>query len=369
MRFGGTATQDGAAGLTVKPLKGNDVPLIVVAVTACVPVDAPGSIEIVMGKLVAVPPVPIVAVTPVPLKVTAVAPDRLMPEIVAGTVAPCVPEDGEIPEIDGAGFTVKPVNGADVPIAVVTVTVCVPLGAPDEIETVMGRFVAVPPVPMVAVTPEPLKLTAVAPDRLVPVMLADSVAPWPPDEGEIPEIVGPGFTVNPVNDAEVPAGVVTITVRVPVAAPDEIDMLIGTFVAVPPVPMVAVTPEPLNVTALAPDKFKPVTLADTLEPCPPDEGEIPEIAGVGSTVKPVNGAEVPAGVVTVIVRVFVAAPDWIETVIGRVVAVPPVPIVAVTPVPLNVTAVAPDRFKPVIVPDVTVSGRAELGVIPEMTGV
>jgi hypothetical protein len=43
---------------------------------------------IVIGRLLAVPPEPILAVTPVPLNVTLVAPSRFDPDIVADTVVP-----------------------------------------------------------------------------------------------------------------------------------------------------------------------------------------------------------------------------------------------------------------------------------------
>ena len=62
--------------------------------------------------------------------------------------------------------------------------------------------------------------------------------------------------------------------------------------------------------------------------------------------KPVNGGEVPSGVVTVSVRVVNSAVEPIVIVVGKLVEVAPVPIVAVTPLPLNVTPVAPRRFVP-----------------------
>jgi hypothetical protein len=66
-----------------------------------------------------------VAVTPLPLNVTAVAPVRFVPLMVAGRLVPVVPEGGVIPVIAGTpgAVTAKPVNGADVPPAAVTVTV------------------------------------------------------------------------------------------------------------------------------------------------------------------------------------------------------------------------------------------------------
>ena len=53
-----------------------------------VPTDAVAAIVIVIGKLVAVPPEPIVALMPVPLNVTLEAPNRFEPDIVANRVVP-----------------------------------------------------------------------------------------------------------------------------------------------------------------------------------------------------------------------------------------------------------------------------------------
>jgi len=180
----------GAGEVTVKPVNGGDVPIPVVTVSVRVSVDAPPAIVTVIGRLVAVP-VPMVAVTPLPLNVTAVAPFRFVPLMVAGTLVPGVPEDGLIPVIaGGAGeVTVKPVNGRDVPIPVVTVSVRVSVDAPPAIVTVIGRLVAVP-VPMVAVTPLPLNVTAVAPPRPVPLMVAGWLVPAAPEDGVIPVTTG-----------------------------------------------------------------------------------------------------------------------------------------------------------------------------------
>ena len=84
--------------------------------------------------------------------------------------------------------------------------------------------------------------------------------------GVIPVIAGTAVTVNPVNGADGPMGVVTVTVRVPVNASAAIATVTGTLVAVPPDPIVAVTPEPLNVTAVAPVRFVPEIVAPTFVP-------------------------------------------------------------------------------------------------------
>src|SRR5215510_11259568 len=103
-------------------------------------------------------------------------------------------------------------------------------------------------------------------------------------------IVGkaPPVTVKPVNGAEVPLGVVAVTVRVVNAAVGAIVMLTGKLVAVPPVPIVAATPLPLNVTAVAPERFVPAIVAETVVPCAPAFGVMDVIVGKAPpvTVKP-----------------------------------------------------------------------------------
>ena len=186
-------------------------------------------------------------------------------------------------DTDRFGVTVNPVKVFEVPPAVVTLTVRVPVAAPAAIETVIGRLVAVPPLPMVAVTPLPLKLTAVAPPRFDPLMVAGRLVPAAPEEGVtpviIPVIIGPVVTVKPLNAADVPAEVVTVKVRVSLAAPAAIVTVIGRLVAVPPLPMVAVTPLPLKLTAVAPSRFVPLIVAGRLLSAVPEDGVIPVIAG------------------------------------------------------------------------------------------
>jgi len=269
-----------------------------------------------------------------------------------------------------ADVTVKPLNPGDVPAGVVTAKVRVSVAAPAAIVTLMGRLLAVPPVPIVAVTPLPLKLTAVAPLRFEPLMVAPRIVPAAPEDGVIPVMTGPAdVTVKPLNPGDVPAGVVTAKVRVSVEAPAAIVTLMGRLLAVPPVPIVAVTPLPLKLTAVAPPKFDPLTVAPRLVPAAPEDGVIPVMIGPPDvTVKPLKAGDVPAGVVTAKVRVSVAAPAAIVIVMGRLLAVPPVPIVAVTPLPLKATAVAPSRSVPVIVAGRLLPAVPEDGVIPVIAG-
>jgi len=87
------------------------------------------------------------------------------------------------------------------------------------------------------------------------------------------------FTVNPLKAGEVPFGVVTLTVRDPAEADALIDIVTGKFVAVPPVPIVAVTPDPLNVTAVAPSRFVPEMEPTSTSPRFPLCGAIAVIVG------------------------------------------------------------------------------------------
>src|SRR5207244_1343614 len=212
--------------------------------------------------------------------------------------------------IVGAGdVTVNELNGSEFPCGAMTLTLRAVRGALDAILIVTGRLISVRPVPMVAVTPDPLKTTAVAPVNPVPLTVAPSVLFTTPEFGLIPVITGRAcVTVKLLNGADVPLGVVTVNVRVSVAAPAAIVTVMGRPLAVPPVPIVAVTPLPLKLTAVAPLRFDPLMVAATLVPGAPEDGVIPVIIGPDVTVNPLNAGDVPAGVVTVKVRVSAAAP-------------------------------------------------------------
>src|SRR5207247_2032001 len=135
-------------------------------------------------------------------------------------------------------------------------------------------------------------------------------------------------TVNELNGSEFPCGAMTLTLRAVRGALDAILIVTGRLISVRPVPMVAVTPDPLKTTAVAPVNPVPLTVAPSVLFTTPEFGLMPVITGrAGVTVKPLNGgADVPLGVVTVKVRVSVDAPAAIVIVMGRLLAVPPVPI-------------------------------------------
>ena len=220
-----------------------------------------------------------------------------------------------------------------------------------------------------AVTPEPLKTTAVAPVMLVPASRTSK--PWPrePEEGPIFVITGRGgVTVNDWNGSEAAPALLTTTVRAPSAAPGSTVITIGRFVSVPPAATAPVTPLPPNAT-LAPCRFVPVMWAVTVDPWFPCVGLIAVIVGFGPVTKnPSNDSDDPDGVVRVTLRKSRAAVELIVIVTGADVAVPPAFTDPVTPVPLNCTPAAPERFVPVTVAFRTVPTAPDPGLIPVTAG-
>src|SRR4030095_2127192 len=131
----------------------------------------------------------------------------------------------------------------------------------------------------------PPKFTAVAPVKLVPVIVID--VPVPPLDGVKEVIVGRGINVKPAIDA-VPAGVVTLTLPVtPVPTTAVIlvaELTVNEEAATPP-----------KFTAVVPAKLFPVIVIDV--PVPPLDGVNDVIVGGGINVKPATDT-VPPGVVT-----------------------------------------------------------------------
>jgi hypothetical protein len=178
----------------------------------------------------------------------------------------------------------------------------------------------------------PLNVTAVAPLKFAPLIV--TLVPTGPLAGEKLEIVGGGTTVNEAPLLALPPGVVTPSV--PLVAPA------GTvaWIAVAEVTeKLALTP--LNVTAVAPLRFVPLIV--TLAPTGPLVGEkLVIVGGGGTTVNEALLLALPPGVVTPSVPLVAPAGTvaWID--VAEVTEKP-----ALTP--LNVTAVAPLKFVPLIV--------------------
>jgi len=183
----------------------------------------------------------------------------------------------------------------------------------------------------VKVAPTPLNATAVAPVKLVPLIV--TAVPTGPDVGEKLAIAGGLTTVNELPLVAVPPGVVTLSG--PVVAPA------GTVAWMEVSELnVKVAPTPLKATALAPVNFVPLIV--TVVPTGPLVGAKLAIAGGLTTVNELPLVAVPPGVVTVSVPVVAPAGTvaWME--VSEL-------TVKVAPTPLKATALAPVNFVPLIV--------------------
>jgi hypothetical protein len=232
--------------------------------------------------------------------------------------------------------TVKSVALVPVPLAFVTVIgpLVAPVGttAVSLVDETMSKLLAA----------TPSNLTEVVPVKLVPSIV--TVVPLGPLAGEKDVIVGDpvGVTVKLPELVAVPPGAVTLIF--PVMAPDGTSAVIR--VAESTVKLVALVV--LNFTSVAPVKFVPVITTDV--PTGPEIGTNEVIVGAAAapvTVKSWLLVAVPLGVVTLI-RPVVApfgtvAVSWVpEGFDENVVAF----------VMLNLTAVVPTKFEPLIVTEV-----------------
>ena len=199
------------------------------------------------------------------LKVTAVAPVKFVPLIV--TLVPTGPLAGAKPVIAGDGTTVNALLLVAVPAGVITPIS--PVVAPAG--TV--AWIAVSEV-TAKLAPTPLNATAVAPVKLVPLIV--TLIPTAPLVGAKLAIVGGLTTVNELLLVAVPPGVVTLSG--PVVAPA------GTvaLTCVSEVTVNVVAPVPLKLTPLAP--VKPVPVSVTLVPIGPLAGVNDVMLGATITV-------------------------------------------------------------------------------------
>ena len=131
------------------------------------------------------------------------------------------------------------------------------------------------------------KVTADAFWRFSPMIVASTVAPASPVSGSMAVITGwagaaATVKVTPLGLCAVPAGVVALKLRVPVAAEAAMVMLTRTLLAVAET-MAAVMPAPENVTAVASARLVPVMLAATVAPCWPLVALMPVIVGLGAS--------------------------------------------------------------------------------------
>jgi len=221
-----------------------------------------------------------------PLNATAVAPVKWVPVRVTGT--PAAPLAGLKPLMAGSGITVKAAELAPVPPGVVTPMA--PEAAPAGTVALMEVSLATENVTAAV----PLKVTAVAPVRWVPVIVTES--PILPMAGRKLETVGAGTKVKAEELIPVPPRVVTLIG--PVLAPAGTVALMEVALATENV----VADVALNRTAVAPVRLTPVIVTEV--PAPPAAGRKLATVGAGTKVKTQELIPVPLGAVTLIVPVL-----------------------------------------------------------------
>ena len=249
-------------------------------VTAIRPLVAPaGTAKVMVVALTTVKPV-----MATPFSVRTVAPVRFVP--VRVTVVPTGPVAGVKPAMVGAGRKVKAVALVAVPPAVVTAMV------PEAADAGTTKVMVVAFTTVKPVMATPFNVTAVAPVKLVPVMV--TVAPLAPLAGVKPAMVGAGRKVKAVALVAVPPAVVT-AIGPEVAVAGTVNVMVVPFTTVKPV-----MATPFNVTAVAPVKLVPVMV--TIVPTGPLPGVKLAMVGAGTVTVKVLAAEAPplaAGFITV----------------------------------------------------------------------
>jgi hypothetical protein len=285
--------------------------------------------------LVAVNTVKDVASTPP--NFTEVAPVKFVPVIV--TVIPGAPLEGVNDDIVGAGIKVNPANIA-LPPGVVTETFPEDPAATTAVMvvelTTENDVAAVPP-----------KLTAVAPVKLVPVMV--TVAPLAALVGVNDDMVGAGIKVNPANIA-LPPGVVTET------SPVEPEAITAVMV-VELTTMKEAAAVPPKLTALASVRSVPVIVM--VAPLAAVVGVNDDMEGAGIKINPPS-RPVPEPLVTE------TSPDP-PLATSAVIVLSSTTIKDAADTPPKLTSVEPVKSEPVIV--IVVPLPALVGLKDEMTGV
>ena len=131
----------------------------------------------------------------IPLPSCKLAPTRLAPVSVTGTVVPTTPELGEMELSVGAGGVMLNAILLLVPVGVFTEMLCAPTGALEATTRLAVSCVELITVTLLAVRPVPrFKLPPV---RFVPVSVTGTVAPSNPEFGEMDAKVG---TLAPVEN-------------------------------------------------------------------------------------------------------------------------------------------------------------------------
>jgi hypothetical protein len=205
-----------------------------------------------MAKVALMEPALVVTlVTVIPDGALTVAPDRFDPDNVTFViVAPCVPLLGLIELSEGPPLTVNAMPLLVTP-ALVTVTLCAPVGAVLEMAKVA---VMEPALVLTLLTVIPVGALIVAPDRFDPESVTlVIVAPCVPLVGLIELSDGPPLMVK-VTPLLVTPPLVTVTLCAPVGAVLEMAKV---AVMEPALVVTLLTVIPVGALIVAPDRFEP----------------------------------------------------------------------------------------------------------------
>jgi hypothetical protein len=252
-----------------------EVPPGPTTVTSTVPAEPAGAVAVIEVALTTVK----VVAAAVP-NFTAVVPVKLVPVMVT-EVPPVVDPEVGLTAVTVGGEGGTKVNWsfalvAEVPPGPTTVTSTVPAAPAGAVAVIEVALTTVKV--EAAVAPN---FTAVAPVKLVPVMVTEVPPVVVPEFGLTPETVGAGGRTK-VNwsfalVAEVPPGVVTVTSTVPAAPAGAVAVI---EVALTTVKVeAAVAP---NFTAVAPVKLVPVMVTEVPPPVEPEVGLTPVTVGAAT---------------------------------------------------------------------------------------
>jgi len=286
-----------------------------------------------------------------PPTVTLLAPVKLVPVMVIAVPPAIGPDDGLTLAMVGAATYVN-VIACDVdPPAVVTTIVFAP-AAPAGVTAVIE--VASTTTTLVAATPP--TVTALAPVKLVPVMVIAVPPAIGPDDGLTLAIVGAATYVNVIACDVDPPAVVTTMVFAP-ADPAGVTAVME--VALTTTTLVAATPP--TVTLLAPVKLVPVMVIAVPAVNGPDDGLTLAMIGAAMYVNPLVEVSLPNEVVTT-TSFAPAAPAGVTAVMEVAVATT---LVAATP-PTVTVALA--KLVPLIVIVVPPAVGPEIGLTLVIVG-
>jgi hypothetical protein len=235
--------------------------------------------------------VPVATLTPTPSPVSPVAPVRLLPVRVTGTLmlplAGCVAVVGLI-EVN-VGPTTANVTALLVPPGVLTVMLWGPSAVVDPRLSVACTVVSFTAAKFVTlILGEPGAFTLVAPVRPVPVRVTLTLVPRKPCVGAIEVSVGPSaVNITAGLFGLLPAAVVTVTF---LACSPALAVMVHVALTVVEVDAVTVqlTPLPDVVTVCASSRLVPVRVTATLVPRNPDAGAMEASVGALATAAPWN---------------------------------------------------------------------------------